>query len=201
MVNERIEVLADGGDILYRPHWLPPLEANELFEDLLEAVRWEQRELKMFGKMIAEPRLSAWIGDPDATYKYSGREHKPVEWPASLEGLRKRLENELGQGFNSVLANLYRGERDSMGWHADNERELGKCPTIASVSLGAQRRFWLKHDSAESVRLTLDHGSLLVMRGTTQHHWKHCVPKETRPTEPRINLTFRRIHTAASFFT
>src|SRR5690606_7487302 len=114
-----------------------------------------------------------------ATYGYSGRLHQPLEWPPCLASLRAQLEEDLGQPLNSVLANLYRNESDSMGWHADSERELGQSPTIVSLSLGETRRFWLKHKTAPTVRLALGHGSLLVMRGSTQHFWKHSVPKET----------------------
>lgn len=190
--------LADGGELLYWPNWLPHDESRELFDELHQAPFWQQRELKMFGKVIPEPRLSAWIGDPAAAYAYSGRVHEPLDWPPSLAALQERLRTFLDQPLNSVLANLYRTESDSMGWHADNERELGPCPTIASVSLGATRRFWLKHKTAETVRLELAHGSLLVMQGSTQHHWKHCVPKETASTGPRINLTFRYVHQLAT---
>ena len=147
----------------------------------------------MFGKVIPEPRLSAWIGDPTATYSYSGRTHQPENWSPSLATLRVRLEKLVDCPLNSVLANFYRTEKDSMGWHADDERELGDSPTIVSISLGESRRFWLKHATADTQRLELGHGSLLVMRGSTQHHWKHCVPKETSHREPRINLTFRHV--------
>ena len=159
----------------------------------MQDLPWEQQTIRMFGRDILEPRLSVWIGDSAATYRYSGRTHEPVEWPERLDALRKHLEREVGQPFNSVLANLYRDESDSMGWHADSERELGDNPIIASVSLGETRRFWLKHKDAEPVRLALRHGSLLLMTGTTQHHWKHSVPKETSSRDPRINLTFRNI--------
>lgn len=185
--------LADSGEILYWPNWLADNEASKLLEELSSTLPWLQRQLKMFGKVVAEPRLSAWIGDPGAKYTYSGRAHAPTPWLPALEVLRTRLEKQLGQTLNSVLANLYRNERDSMGWHADDERELGTNPTIVSVSLGQTRRFWLKHAAAETIRLELGHGSLLVMRGSTQHHWKHSVPKETSHREPRINLTFRHI--------
>ena len=190
--RQRIE-LADGGELLYWPHWLADDEGWSLLDELASRSFWRQRDLKMFGKLIPEPRLSAWFGDPGAIYAYSGRRHAPEKWPPSLAALRERLQADLDQPLNSVLANLYRDGRDSMGWHADNERELGKDPSIASVSLGATRRFWLKHAEAETVRLELGHGSLLVMQGSTQHHWKHCVPKETTHRGPRINLTFRHI--------
>tara|TARA_R110002096_G_scaffold77896_12_gene183605 strand:+ start:124744 stop:125343 length:600 start_codon:yes stop_codon:yes gene_type:complete len=185
--------LADRGELLLWPKWLEDGEARALFDELSATLSWQQRSLTMFGKTIPEPRMSAWIGDPDAAYSYSGRAHEPADWSPPLARLRTQLQELLNHPLNSVLANLYRGEQDSMGWHADNERELGNDPTIASVSLGATRRFWLKHANAKTVRLELGHGSLLVMQGSTQHHWKHCVPKETSHREPRINLTFRRI--------
>ena len=185
--------LADGGELLYWPEWLSTAEANQYFSELSALLPWQKKSLKLFGKVVAEPRLSAWIGDSGAVYSYSGRSHQPEPWPAILATLRVRLQELVGQPLNSVLANLYRDEQDSMGWHADNEAELGDAPTIVSLSLGETRRFWLKHPSADTVRLTLGNGSLLVMRGSTQHHWKHCVPKESSHRAPRINLTFRLI--------
>lgn len=188
-----VTALADGGELLYWPDWLTDGDARALFDELSALPLWGQREIKLFGKAVAEPRLAFWMGDADAIYTYSGRINLPEPWAPALASIRARLGDELAIDFNSVLANLYRDERDSMGWHSDDERALGRNPTIASLSLGASRRFWLKHATAPTLRLHLEHGSLLVMRGSTQHHWKHCVPKETKPRASRINLTFRRI--------
>ena len=141
------------------------------------------------------PRRSCWIGDPDASYRYSSTQFAPRPWPPVLRPIRARLQDELGIGFNSVLANLYRDGRDRMGWHRDDERELGAQPVIASISLGAARRFVLKQraDPKVSRAITLPHGSLLLMAGDTQAHYRHALPATAKAVGPRINLTFRRI--------
>ena len=142
-----------------------------------------------------QPRLVAWFGDPGAAYTYSGLQLVPEPWSERLGSLRARTEGAAGHPFNSVLCNLYRDGNDSMGLHADAEPELGPNPVIASVSLGATRRFVLRHakDRGERLDLDLAGGSLLVMSGTTQHFWRHGVPKQKKITDSRINLTFRRI--------
>jgi alkylated DNA repair dioxygenase AlkB len=146
---------------------------------------------------VAEPGLTAWHGDPGCTYRYSGRLFEPNPFTAELRALRERLREFLGHDFNTVLANLYRDGRDSMGWHSDDERELGpRAPddvVIASVSLGASRRFVLRHRRrpAERHAFALGGGDLLVMGGTTQRRWQHAVPKTSVPVGPRLNLTFR----------
>lgn len=148
----------------------------------------------MFGRTVPAPRLEAWYGDPGAAYTYSGLAHEPLPWTAELQDLRERVESATATTFNSVLANLYRSGADSNGWHADDEPELGEQPVIASLSLGATRRFLLRHRaSGERVELMLEAGSLLVMRGATQQCWQHCVPKQRTVQAPRINLTFRRV--------
>lgn len=175
--------------------WMPPAEADALLVALLATVPWKVHRIRMFGREVDSPRLSCWIGDPDAAYTYSGTRFKPQAWPDSLQPLRTRLQRELAVDFNSVLANLYRDGRDRMGWHGDNERELGARPVIASVSLGAARRFVLKRRDDPSIKLALDlpHGSLLVMAGNTQRHYRHALPATAKPIGARINLTFRRI--------
>ena len=150
----------------------------------------------MFGREVDTPRLTAWYGDPGVSYAYSGAVHDARPWPPEVARLRDRLHDELGVRFNGVLGNLYRDGRDAMGWHSDDERELGPRPVIASVSLGAARRFRLRHRTsadAPSLDLPLQHGSLLVMRGDTQRCWRHCVPRTARTCSARVNLTFRRI--------
>lgn len=193
MSSSRCFELADGGELRLWPAWLCDDDADALFRELRAAAPWTQGHVTMFGKRVPEPRISAWVGDPGTVYRYSGRTNEPAPWPAGLRSLRRRLEEFVDARFNSALLNLYRDEKDSMGWHADDERELGVNPLIASLSLGQSRRFWLKHPRAPTVRLTLEHGSLLVMSGTTQHHWKHSVPKERQPRRPRINVTFRYV--------
>jgi alkylated DNA repair dioxygenase AlkB len=149
----------------------------------------------MFGREIDAPRLSCWIGDPGAAYVYSRTRYEPNAWPAALRPVRERLRETLGFEFNSVLANRYRDGRDAMGWHSDDEPELGSQPVIASVSLGATRRFALKPRAGGGSRLALDlpHGSLMVMSGETQIHYRHALPRTARMVGERINLTFRRI--------
>jgi len=184
-----------GPDLVMVPYWLGPAQAAALFDGLLHGLPWQVHRVRMFGREIDSPRRSCWIGDPDAVYRYSGVRHEPHPWPSLLLPLRERLAGETGVPFNSVLANLYRDGRDSMGWHSDDEPELGERPLIASLSLGATRRFVLRHrrDPSRKHTLQLPDGSLLLMRGDTQAQWRHALPRTARPIGPRINLTFRRI--------
>lgn len=170
-------------------------ESGPLFEALRAEIPFAQRPIRMMGRTIMQPRLSAWIGDPGTAYTYSGVLNEPEAWPPSLRSLRGRVSDRAAESFNSVLCNLYRDGSDSMGFHADAERELGPEPVIASVSLGATRRFQLRHrrDSSDRMDIELHDGSLLIMRGATQQHYRHAVPKQRAVTEPRINLTFRLI--------
>jgi alkylated DNA repair dioxygenase AlkB len=192
----RVEPLAGGGLLTLHDPWLPAAEADALFEALRDGIAWKQERIRVFGEEYAQPRLSAWFGDSGAVYTYSGVTLAPVPWPPALAALRERVEAAAGHPFNSVLVNYYRDGDDSMGLHADAEKELGKNPVVASVSLGAHRRFVLKPTrkvkEAAPVELSLGRGSLLVMGGTTQHFWRHGVPRQ-RGAGPRINLTFRRI--------
>ena len=182
-------------DVALDPAWLGGGDANRLLEALLHDVPWETHRLRLFGREVASPRLSCWIGDAHARYRYSGTSFEPRPWPACLLPVRERLAQELGVDFNSVLANRYRDGRDGMGWHRDDEPELGARPVIASLSLGAVRRFVLKSTDPSGPRLALDlpHGSLLVMGGDTQARYRHALPKTRRPVGERVNLTFRRI--------
>lgn len=185
--------------IAFDPHWLDAGEADRLFAELRESILWENHRIRLFGREHTSPRLSCWIGDPDASYRYSGTRFEPRPWPAALVPVRERLRRELGVAFNSVLANRYRDGRDAMGWHSDSEPELGPAPVIASLSLGAMRRFVLKHRSRPEWKraMELPHGSLLVMAGDTQRRYRHALPRTARPVGERINLTFRRILPAA----
>ncbi len=187
-----------GAHLDYRPAWLAGAEADALFDALRSSLPWSVHRIRMFGRMVDSPRLSAWVGDADAVYRYSGTDFTPHPWTAALSDLRLRLQDELDTPFNSVLANLYRDGRDAMGWHSDDEPELGPQPVIASVSLGAARRFLLKHRQDPALRsaLALPHGSLLVMAGDTQRHYRHALPRTARAVGPRINLTFRWIDPA-----
>ncbi len=166
-----------------------------LAQTLTREIAWKQESIRLFGRERAMPRLTAWYGDPDATYTYSGLRNEPAPWTADLLDLRCRVEDAAGARFNGVLLNCYRSGSDSMGWHADDEGELGPQPTIAAVSLGAVRRFRLRHrtDPSRTVEQALEPGSLLVMSGRSQECWLHAVPKQSSVREPRINLTFRLV--------
>lgn len=187
--------IPDGG-YTYTPDFLSQPEAETLLGELLGLTDWRRDTIRMFGKEHRAPRLTAWYGDPGASYRYSGITQEPLPWPACLSPLRDRLRRELATPFNSVLVNQYRDGRDSLGWHSDDERDLGEDPVIASVSIGASRRFLLRHRTrgdVETIELRLSHGSLLVMHGTLQQFWKHRVPKMAGCDRPRVNLTFRYV--------
>lgn len=182
-------------DVLYQPGWLPPAVAGALMQRLVREIPWTQHQVRMFGRELPSPRLSAWIGDADAVYTYSRVRHQPAPWTPALAQLRERLQVELGARFNSVLANRYRDGRDSMGWHADDEPELGPEPLIASISLGAVRRMRFRaRDRSAVAAIDLADGSLLLMGGRTQTLYQHAVDKTRADTGERINLTFRWIH-------
>ena len=186
----------EGADLEYLPDFLNPGDADDLLATLLAIVPWQQPVVQLFGRTFPSPRLAAWYGDPGAVYQYSGLVNEPLPWLPSLVTLRRRVEQQFREPLNSVLLNCYRDGADSMGWHRDHEPELGDNPTIASISLGGIRRFVLQHSrQVEMTRLELrpEHGSLLLMRGTTQHFWRHCVPKTRKVVAPRVNLTFRQI--------
>lgn len=183
-----------GADLRFDPAWLTPAEADALLAALRRDLPWETHRIRLFGREIDSPRRSVWIGDADAVYRYSGARFLPRPWTPALRALGERLEAVTGARFDSVLANLYRDGRDAMGWHSDDEPELGPQPVIASVSLGAPRRFALKARAGQSrMALELPHGSLLVMAGDTQRLYRHALPRTARPVGPRINLTYRRV--------
>jgi alkylated DNA repair dioxygenase AlkB len=169
---------------------------DRVLQTLIEQTPWRSEVITLWGKQYPQPRLAAWFGDPDARYTYSGLSLDPLPWTELLSDIRSRIEALVDAPFNSVLLNYYRDHRDSMGMHSDDEPELGKNPVIASLSLGEQRTFVLKHKSRKDlkpVHVALESGSLLLMSGTTQHHWKHGINKVSGPCGPRVNLTFRRI--------
>lgn len=185
-------LLPRDGEACLIEHAVPSADADRLFEALRRLIAWRQEEAMIMGRKVPIPRLTAWHGE--AGYVYSGITMAPAPWTPALCELKACAERHAGQGFNSVLLNLYRDGRDSVSWHADNEPGLGRDPVIASLSLGATRRFHLKHRrSGERVALDLRHGSCLIMAGATQHHWLHQLPKTARAVGPRINLTFRRM--------
>ena len=181
-------------DVRYQRHWLAPSTADALMSALVKEIPWSQHRVRIFGRDLPSPRLSAWMGDPDASYTYSRVRHDPLPWTSTLVLLRRQLNAESGIDFNSVLANRYRDGRDSMGWHADDEPELGPDPVIASISLGATRQMRFRSRAAVapgSIALALEHGSLLWMAGGTQRHYQHAISKTRASVGERVNLTFR----------
>ncbi|MET3875109.1 alpha-ketoglutarate-dependent dioxygenase AlkB [Chitinophaga sp. OAE865] len=184
------------GELAYYPQFFNGQESSHFMQILLETINWKQESMKMYGKEVLFPRLMAWYGDAATSYSFSGNVFQPEPWTAGLLQIRDRITPISGQVFNSVLLNLYRNGNDSMGWHADDEPELGRHPVIASVNFGAARRFQLRYKSEHQRKheLLLQHGSLLVMKGPLQEYWEHQVPKTTKVSDGRINLTFRFIH-------
>lgn len=174
-------------------------QPDVILRQLLELTPWRSEVITLWGKQHQQPRLTAWFGDPGARYTYSGLSLEPLPWTDLLSGIRRRIEALTNASFNSVLLNYYRDHRDSMGMHSDDEPELGRNPTIASVSFGEQRTLVLKHrfkKELKPVQLPLESGSLLSMAGPTQHHWKHGINKVSQPCGARVNLTFRHIRFA-----
>lgn len=183
-------------ELLWFPTWLRLAQSRSYFYALNRHVEWEQTRISIGGKSVLIPRLNAWYGDAGASYRYSGARFEPHPWIRPLQTLRARLQRLTAMTFNSALVNLYRSGSDSVGWHADDEPELGRNPIIASISFGGSRRFILKHKRDPSIpkqELLLSNGSLLIMSGSTQHCWRHCIPKTARDVAPRINITFRRV--------
>lgn len=189
------EHVEDGGVIIYMPAFFEPREADRLLALLLnpggDAIAWKQ-ERGRFGRPF--PRLTALYGEPGVSYTYSGTKYECLPWTPELATIRRRVEEAARAPLNSVLLNRYRDGQDSMGFHADDEPELGENPVVPSISLGAERRFVLRHNrSGRRLEYVLRHGSLLVMAGTLQHHWQHALPKTRGEVGERVNLTFRRI--------
>jgi alkylated DNA repair dioxygenase AlkB len=180
------------GWIIYVPDFYSIEKADELFNLFYQSINWQQGEIKLFGKKYLTPRLEAFYAEENKSYGYSGQRLVTSSFTKELKQLKEFIELKFSIQLNSVLINLYRDGNDSNGWHADDEPELGKNPIIASLSLGASRRFDLKNSTTkEKLSLELEPGSLLVMGGELQHHWKHQVAKTKKVNDPRINLTFR----------
>ncbi len=181
-------------DLIYIADFYDGQRAALLCAKLQQELEWQQEQIMMFAKPVLIPRLQAWYGDRSALYQYSGLALTPLPWTATLACIKKDIEHSYPYRFNSVLANLYRDQQDGMGWHSDNEAELGSNPVIASLSLGQERKFAIKHKSSgEKLNLNLQSGSLLIMRGQLQQHWRHSLPKSKKFMAARINLTFRNI--------
>lgn len=189
-----MRLLNRDGEIHYHDSFLAVPAANEWLSKLMRDLQWQEETLFIAGRSVRVPRLTAWYGHPEAKYRYSGRTHDPLAWNQALLRLKDHVEALCGSSFNSVLANFYRNGNDSIGWHADNERELGPRPLIASLSLGAERIFEIRHNlTREILRLPLHSGSLLIMSGDFQTCWQHRIHKQRAILAPRINLTFRHI--------
>lgn len=187
---------APDAELKYWPNSLSSDLRHQYFQTLLSETPWQQDDISLFGRTLPIPRLQAWYGDDGLSYQYSGIRLDPLSWSPTLLEIKRQVESICGQSFNSVLLNLYRDGRDSNGWHSDDEPELGTEPVIASLSLGATRRFRLRHKTSKEtspITLHLEPGSLLLMSGKTQTHWQHSLPKTSTTVEPRINLTFRKI--------
>jgi alkylated DNA repair dioxygenase AlkB len=188
MIYEEIE----NGEIAFVPDWLSEEQANHYYQLFQKELPFEQGSITIFGKTHPIPRLEAFFGISNQVYAYSGKTLKTNHFTKELLEIKTKIEEITKEKFNCVLVNLYRDGKDSNGWHADNEPELGKNPTIASVTLGAMRRFDLRHNiTKEKISIELNHGSLLIMKGEMQHFWKHQIAKTTKVSTPRINLTFR----------
>jgi hypothetical protein len=184
------------GELLIARRFILPEKSNAYFQLLLHNIQWRQEEIVVFGKKHLEPRLTAWHANQGTHYAYSNKILQPKDWSAELIELKTKIEEILpGKSFNSVLLNLYRDGNDKMGWHSDNEKELGPNPCIASLSFGATRYFDLKHkqDKTKRFRFELSSGMLLIMLGSLQDYWLHQIPQQKKVKEPRINLTFREV--------
>ena len=182
-------------DVSLYPAYFSESLADRLLLELRDTTAWRQEAFKLYGKSVYFPRLTAWYGDPRASYFYSGIRNVPLPWTPAIWEVKRAVEPAAGVEFNSVLLNRYRTGKDSVSWHADDEPEFGERPVIASVSFGSTRLFQLKHKKRKELKASIElaHGSLLIMRGGTQANWLHQVPKTARPVEERLNLTFRAI--------
>ena len=193
--SDNIKFDLQDADLEYYPRFFDLAKANELFNKLKTDVPWQQDDIVVYGKKYAQPRLTALYGNEGKPYGYSNIIMQPHNWSPLIMYIKNEIEIVSQENFTTVLLNNYRNGRDSNGWHADNEKELGRNPIIASVSFGAERVFQMKHNAIKNLKqnIILEHGSLLIMKGTTQHFWKHQIPKTMKPIEERINLSFRII--------
>lgn len=193
--SEPIVLHLQDAEIIYFAHFFDKKGADAIFRQLAKDIPWQQDDIQVFGKIHPQPRLTALFGNEGKPYSYSNIKMQPYPWTLLLQKIKSYVESVSDTNFTTVLLNQYRDGKDSNGWHADNEKELGSNPVIASVSFGAERIFQLKHNSISGLKqnIILEHGSLLLMKGTTQHFWKHQIPKTSKPIGPRINLTFRVI--------
>lgn len=192
---KKINLSLPDATIYYYPSFFDEDFALKMYASLMENTPWRSDFIKVFGKVYPQPRLTALYANNGKSYSYSSISMKPLPFTTDLSLIKEKIEKILHVKFTTCLLNLYRDGKDSNGWHADNEKELGENPVIASVSLGADRFFHLKHRYHKNLKtkLLLHEGSLLVMSGVTQKYWLHQIPKTMKPVNPRINLTFRII--------
>jgi alkylated DNA repair dioxygenase AlkB len=191
------EIKLPDAELFFYPQLLEYNQADILLASLRQEIEWTQNTIRFYGKESLVPRLEAWYGDPGKSYSYSGIHMNPKPWTQNLIQIKKAIEPIAKVTFNSVLINYYRDGKDRVAWHSDDEKELGQNPVIGSISLGAERKFKMRHRQYKTnglkYEIMLNHGSFLLMKGTTQHHWMHEIPRTAKPTDPRINLTFRII--------
>ncbi|HEX6430877.1 MAG TPA: alpha-ketoglutarate-dependent dioxygenase AlkB [Niastella sp.] len=191
-INETINFLPKDGIVNYYGKPLTRTQADYYLEKLLTTIAWKNDEAVIFGRHIITKRKVAWYGNENYSYNYSKITRHALKWTKELLELKTLVEGKTGGTYNSCLLNLYHNGDEGMAWHSDDEKTLGENSAIASFSFGAERKFSFKHkQTKETVTMMLEHGSLLVMKGTTQTHWLHCLPKSKRITTPRVNLTFR----------
>ncbi|MEP7111426.1 MAG: alpha-ketoglutarate-dependent dioxygenase AlkB [Ferruginibacter sp.] len=188
-------ILPFNGEAILYSHFFSQTESDHYFNLLKDEITWKQEPIKIYGKEIMQPRLTAWYGELNNKYSYSGITMQPQQWTNSLLEIKEKIEKAAGVNFTNALLNFYRDGNDSMGWHRDNEKELGTNPVIGSVSFGATRifQFRLYKEKGTIISMELMHGSFLLMQGETQHYWEHQLPKTNKKTEYRINITFRII--------
>lgn len=194
-MDQPVNLLPSDGEVYYYPAVFSEAERNEYFNILFSGIRWKQEPVKIFGREILQPRLTAWYGDPDKSYTYTGLTMQADQWVHPLIDIKKIADQYSGVESTSALLNLYRDGNDGLGWHRDNEKMLGTEPVIASVSLGAPRLFQLRnyHNKQQVISIELEPGSLLIMKGASQKNWEHRVPKSKNEHGARINITFRRV--------
>jgi alkylated DNA repair dioxygenase AlkB len=193
--SEKIVFDLPNSEMVYYPNFFDSENSNRLFQKLKTEIPWQQDSITVYGKSHLQPRLTALYGNEGKPYGYSNIIMQPHLWSPLIMFIKNEIEDICNANFTTVLLNYYRNGKDSNGWHADNEKELGRNPIIASVSFGAERIFQMKHNTKleQKQNILLQHGSLLLMQGETQHFWKHQIPKTTKVIAPRINLTFRII--------
>ena len=193
--TEPLTLSLPDAEIIYYPQFFDKEQADQIYAELLQEIAWQQDNITVFGKTHPQPRLTALYGNEGKPYSYSNITMQPNPWNTLLQKIKYHIETTTECQFTTVLLNQYRDGKDSNGWHADNEKELGTNPIIASLSFGTERVFQLKHNTIADAKksIVLEHGSLLLMKGSTQHFWKHQIPKTAKPIGNRINLTFRSI--------